>query len=44
MHPEEKNNAFEVNKEITFNFDVKDGKPDPHLGALGHVVILDEDG
>ncbi|MEC2074507.1 hypothetical protein [Metabacillus fastidiosus] len=35
---------FEVNKEITFNFDVKDTKPDPYLGALGHVVILDEDG
>ncbi|HZH58787.1 MAG TPA: hypothetical protein VEY70_04250, partial [Metabacillus sp.] len=36
--------SFEVNKEITLNFDVKDAKPDPYLGALGHVVILDEDG
>ncbi|QQZ10401.1 hypothetical protein [Heyndrickxia vini] len=36
--------SFEVNKEITLNFDVKDAKPDPYLGALGHVVVLDEDG
>ncbi|WP_160720588.1 hypothetical protein [Bacillus sp. USDA818B3_A] len=36
--------SFEVNKEITLNFDVKDAKPEPHLGALGHVVILDEAG
>ncbi|MGQ4665674.1 hypothetical protein ACUIJN_07480 [Metabacillus halosaccharovorans] len=36
--------SFEVNKEITLNFDVKDAKPDPYLGALGHVVILDEAG
>lgn len=36
--------SFEVNKEITLNFDVKGVKPEPYLGALGHVVILDEDG
>lgn len=35
---------IEVNKEVTFNFDVKDAKPDPYLGALGHVVITDEVG
>ncbi|GIN21464.1 hypothetical protein [Siminovitchia fordii] len=33
-----------VNKEVTFDFDIKDAKPEPYLGALGHVVILDEDG
>jgi hypothetical protein len=36
--------SLEVNKKIAFNFDVKDAKPDPYLGALGHVVILDEEG
>ncbi|MCI2256474.1 hypothetical protein L2D08_19220 [Domibacillus sp. PGB-M46] len=36
--------SFEVNKEITLNFNVKDAKPDRYLGALGHVVILDEGG
>lgn len=36
--------SFEVNKEITLNFNVKNAKPDPYLGALGHVVILDENG
>jgi flagellar basal body-associated protein FliL len=36
--------SFEVNKEVTLNFDVKGGKPEKYLGALGHVVILDEDG
>ncbi|MBY0156811.1 MULTISPECIES: hypothetical protein [Cytobacillus] len=36
--------SFEVNKEVTLNFDLKDAKPEPHLGALGHVVVLDEDG
>lgn len=35
---------FEVNKEIQLNFDVKNTTPEPYLGALGHVVILDEDG
>lgn len=36
--------SFEVNKEITLNFDLKDAKPEQYLGALGHVVILDENG
>jgi hypothetical protein len=36
--------SFEVNKEVTLNFDVKGEKPEEYLGALGHVVILDEDG
>ena len=35
---------IEVNKEVTFNFDVKKAKPEPYLGALGHVVITDEKG
>ncbi|GIN85931.1 hypothetical protein J6TS2_23170 [Heyndrickxia sporothermodurans] len=36
--------SFEVNKEITLNFDMKGAKPEKYLGALGHVVILDENG
>ncbi|ULT58235.1 hypothetical protein L1999_06850 [Neobacillus drentensis] len=36
--------SFEVNKEITLNFNVKGEKPEEYLGALGHVVILDEAG
>ncbi len=36
--------SFEAKKEITLNFDLKDAQPDPYLGALGHVVVLDEDG
>lgn len=36
--------SFEANKEITLHFNVKDAQPEPYLGALGHVVILDEDG
>lgn len=36
--------SLEVNKEITLNFDVKDVTPEPYLGALGHVVVLDEEG
>lgn len=36
--------SFEVNKEVTLNFDLKVAQPEPHLGALGHVVVLDEDG
>lgn len=35
---------IEVNKEVTFNFEVKDATPEPYLGALGHVVITDEAG
>jgi len=36
--------SFEANKEVMLNFEVKDVQPDPYLGALGHVVVLDEDG
>ncbi len=36
--------SLEVNKEVTFSFDGKDAKPEPYLGALGHVVITDEIG
>lgn len=36
--------SFKIDKEIALNFDVKDAKPEPYLGASGHVVILDEDG
>ncbi|WP_338787217.1 hypothetical protein [Metabacillus sp. FJAT-53654] len=36
--------SLEVNKKITLKFDVKDATPEPHLGALGHVVVLDEAG
>src|SRR5690625_1951234 len=35
---------IEINKEVTFNFDIKNGKPEPYLGALGYVVISDESG
>jgi hypothetical protein len=35
---------LEVNKEVTLRFDTKGITPDPYLGALGHVVILDEKG
>lgn len=38
------NQSLEVNKEVTFNFDLKGAKPDPYLGALGHVIILDGQG
>ncbi|QGQ44256.1 hypothetical protein [Metabacillus sediminilitoris] len=33
-----------VNKDVTLNFDTKGITPEPYLGALGHVVILDEKG
>jgi uncharacterized membrane protein YkoI len=36
--------SFEVNKEVALNFDVKGEKPEEYLGALGHVVVLDETG
>lgn len=36
--------SFEVNKDIRLRFDVKDAKLEKYLGALGHVLILDEDG
>lgn|SRR5699024_6863196 len=33
---------IKVNQEVTFRFDLKDAKPEPYLGALGHVIITDE--
>jgi hypothetical protein len=32
------------NKDVTLSFDTKGITPEPYLGALGHVVILDEKG
>ncbi|MEK3886776.1 hypothetical protein [Bacillus sp. FSL K6-3431] len=37
-----KANTFEVGQEISLLFDLKGETPEPYLGALGHVVILDE--
>ncbi len=37
-------NALKVNHPTVFTYESKNGKPDPYLGALGHVVILDEAG
>lgn len=34
----------EIDKEVTFVFDVKKVKPELYLGALGHVVMTDESG
>lgn len=34
--------TFPKNKEIVLHFRFKEGIPEPYLGALGHVVILDE--
>ncbi|WNB92934.1 hypothetical protein [Bacillus sp. NEB1478] len=36
--------TFKSNEEIVLDFDLKEIKPEPYLGALGHVVILDESG
>ncbi|MCM3676396.1 hypothetical protein M3699_21705 [Peribacillus simplex] len=33
-----------INKDATLSFDTKGITPEPYLGALGHVVILDEKG
>lgn len=33
---------FLVNQKIELHFDIKNDKPDHYLGALGHVVIIDE--
>ncbi|ALC81935.1 MULTISPECIES: hypothetical protein [Bacillus] len=33
-----------INKDVTLRFDTKGSTPEPYLGALGHVVILDENG
>src|SRR5699024_4977486 len=35
---------MKINKEVTFNFDVKDATPESYLDALGHVMITDEKG
>ncbi|MBH0157209.1 MULTISPECIES: hypothetical protein [Fictibacillus] len=40
MSPE----TFTSGEEIVLDFDLKENKPEPYLGALGHVVILDEGG
>lgn len=29
---------IEINKEVTFNFDIKNGNPESYLSALGHVL------
>lgn len=33
-----------INKAVTLSFDTKETNPEPYLGALGHVVILDDMG
>ncbi|MBT2606042.1 hypothetical protein J7E55_23995 [Bacillus sp. ISL-53] len=33
-----------INKDVTLSFDTKGITPEPYLGALGHVVILDDKG
>ncbi|MGI2293363.1 hypothetical protein [Paenibacillus sp. GXUN7292] len=35
---------IQAHKEVTLDFDMLGGKPQPYLGALGHVVILDGSG
>jgi hypothetical protein len=35
---------LEAGKNVTLTFDTKGETPEPYLGALGHVVILDENG
>lgn len=35
-------NTFEAGQDISLQFDTKGKKPERYLGALGHVVILDE--
>lgn len=39
-----KQQAFEAGQDITLEFDTQGVVPQPYLGALGHVVILDEQG
>lgn len=34
--------SFESRKDIILTFVIKNGTPQPYLGALGHVVIIDE--
>lgn len=35
-------NTLKVNEEITMSFHIKNAIPEPYLGALGHVVIIDQ--
>lgn len=35
-------NTFKAGQDISLQFDLKGETPEPYLGALGHVVILDE--
>jgi hypothetical protein len=35
-------NQLKVNEEITMSFYIKNAIPEPYLGALGHVVIIDQ--
>lgn len=37
-----KTDTFEAGQELLLSFDLKGATPEPYLGALGHVVILDE--
>ncbi|WP_342536503.1 hypothetical protein [Sporosarcina sp. FSL K6-3508] len=37
-----KANNFEAGQDISLLFDLRGATPEPYLGALGHVVILDE--
>lgn len=32
-----------VNEPVTLAYEIKGGKPEPYLGALGHVIIIDEE-
>lgn len=41
-HIEMEHGHFVVNKTIELKFNIKNAIPDPYLGALGHVVIIDE--
>jgi hypothetical protein len=34
--------SFPMNEEITLDFRIEGSQPEPYLGALGHVVILDD--
>src|SRR5699024_523020 len=36
-------NSLVVNEPTTLDFQISGGQPEPYLGALGHVIIIDED-
>src|SRR5699024_6030850 len=36
-------NSLVVNEPTTLDFQISGGQPQPYLGALGHVIIIDED-